>query len=179
MNFIQEKVQRLMSQAKLEEGLGSEQVQEIARTVISEELIEFKKGTDELQVYLAISHSLNSLQEGNDSAHEIALDTVTTIVNELVLSGAEGGEGLLQGVILGALEGTSLRKQQAIARAEVQLAKLQQAIKEEKLQLRSHLQHTLGYLTSEILVQLLEKKKVQQPLNQLDCLYLSREDNVN
>jgi hypothetical protein len=178
MSPIQEKVQLLMGLAKTQKGLGSDQVQEIIRITIADAIADAKQGTDELRVHLAISSSLASLHEETDISYEIALETVAMVINNLSMAEAEN-ENIFSSIILGALEGASLHKYQAILKAEAQLETLEAHIKDEKKQLRKQLQYTLGHLTSRIPAQWIAESRDQKLASQLDCLYLQQEDNLS
>jgi hypothetical protein len=178
MNPIQEKVKLLMGLAETQEGLGSDQVQEIIRVIIADAIADVKQGTDELHVHLAISSSLVSLHEETDISHEIALETVAMVMDNLSMAEAEN-ENIFSSIILGALEGASLHKYQAILKAEAQLETLEAHIKDEKKQLRKQLQYMLGHLTSKIPAQWIAASRDQKLASQLDCLYLQQEDNLS
>jgi hypothetical protein len=170
MSAIEKKSQVSMITEQDSKAQKAQHVQERVRAAIASAITELRQGTDELHVYLGVSSGMVSLQD-EDVVDNVVMDILVTVINDLSVNDSDD-QNVLTGIILGALEGSSLHKYRAILRAEAQLEKLRGYIEDEKMQLRSHLQTTLGRLITNIPSELIESKKVEGLAKHLDHLYL-------
>lgn len=173
MNGDDTKAQMAAERAQNDRVLDAEQTQQLVKAVVAETIADLRQGTDELQVYLGVSSGMVDLQQ-EDSVHEAVVNAVATVMSNLAVDETDD-QRIVNSIVLGALEGSSLHKYQAIVRAEAQLEKLRSYIDDEKVQLRSQIQDTLGRLTSSMPLQIEEGKEAQY----LDALYLQDEVNLD
>jgi hypothetical protein len=161
----QDKAQMQARELADDRVLDAQQTQQLVKSVVAETIADLWQGTDAIQVYLGVSGGMVDLQ-AEDTVHAAVIDAVAAVMSDLAVAETDD-QRILNSIVLGALEGASLHKYQAIVRAEAQLEKLRSHIEDEKVQLRSQVRDTLERLTSRMPLQLPEGKAAQY----LDSLY--------